>query len=167
MREIKKVGQIELSDTVVVSDPTYELGIWCQGIIKNVLQGVYNCYIEISDEKDWGLRCSRIFAINKEYELEESDYRFDTREQFEVGVDSAQAGIFDFEYYENNHCPKCSEEDECDWEDEIFEITTGSNKGGVIDGKGTVARSGFGDGSYDCYTAMRNGKIVGIELVFI
>ena len=163
MRKIKKIGQIELSDTVVVSDPTYELGIWCQGIIKNVLTGIYNCYIEISDENEWGLRCSGIFAINEDYELEESDYRFDTREEFEVGVDSAQAGIFDLDYYQKTHMPDSSEE----WDEEIFEITTNKNKGGIIDKKGFVARSGFGDGAYDCCTAIRDGKVVGIELVFI
>lgn len=164
---IKNLGKIQLKEKVMISDPTYEVGVWCQGVLENVLPGIYHCYLELSDEGEWGTRCSRLFIIEEDYELEESDYRFDAREQFEVGVDSAQAGIFDFKYYENNHCPKCSEKDECDWEDEIFEITTGSNKGGVIDEKGAVARSGFGDGSYDCYTAMRNGKIVGIELVFI
>ena len=160
---IKKIGQIELSDTVVVSDPTYELGIWCQGIIKNILPGVYNCYIEISDENDWGLRCSRIFVINKDYEFEESDYRFDTREEFKIGVDSGQAGIFDLKYYQDTHTPDSSTE----WDDEIFEITTSQNKGGVIDKKGFIARSGFGDGAYDCCTSIRDGKIIGIEIIFI
>lgn len=164
IREIKRIGQLELSDTAVVSDPTYKLGIWCQGIIKNILPGVYNCYIEVSDEGDWGWKCSRIFAINKDYELEESDYRFDTREEFEVGVDSAQAGIFDLKYYQETHTPDSSTEE---WDDEIFEITTSQNKGGIIDKKGFVARSGYGDGAYDCCTAIRDGKIVGIEIIFI
>ena len=162
-REIKEIGQIELSDTVVVSDPTYELGIWCQGIIKNVLPGKYNCYLEISDEGDWGLRCSRIFAINKDYELEEADYRFDVIEDIDVGVDSAQAGIFDLKYYQDTHTPDSSTE----WDEEIYKITTNKNKGGIIDKKGFVARTGFGDGSYECSTAMRRGHIVGIELIFI
>ena len=54
-----------------------------------------------------------------------------------------------------------------EWDEKIFEITTNKNQGGIIDKKGLVARSGYGDGAYDCCTAIRDGKIVGIELIFI
>lgn len=94
-------GTIKLGSKIMVSDPCYGLNTWCQGTINNVLPGIYNCFVEYSDEGDWGTRVSAIEVIHQSFERKEIEYL--DPEDFEVGVDSGQAGIFDYEYYEKFH----------------------------------------------------------------
>lgn len=46
---IKYLGKIKLNDTVMVSDPCYKVGVWCQGEINNILEGEYNVHISEDD----------------------------------------------------------------------------------------------------------------------
>ena len=93
-------GIITLGDKVMVSDPCYGLGTWCQGVLENVLPGQYDCNVEYSDEGDWGTRVSAIEVTHVDYDRCILDEEL---EKFEVGVDSGQAGIFDYEYYAKYH----------------------------------------------------------------
>ena len=93
-------GIITLGDKVMVSDPCYGLGTWCQGVLENVLPGQYDCNVEYSDEGDWGTRVSAIEVTHVNYDRCALDEEL---EKFEVGVDSGQAGIFDYEYYAKYH----------------------------------------------------------------
>lgn len=97
---VENRGTIDLGAKVMVSDPCYGLGTWCQGIIENVLPGRYNCFVEFVDEDDWGIRVSAIEVAHVDYNRNELP---EQREKFEVGVDSGQAGIFDYNYYTNRH----------------------------------------------------------------
>lgn len=90
---------IKLGNKVMVSDPCYGLGTWCQGVLENVLPGNYKCSVEYSDEGDWGERVAAIEVRHKDY----SDFIPMDMEEFEVGVDSGQAGIFDYDYYAKYH----------------------------------------------------------------
>ena len=91
-------GIIKLGEKVMVSDPCYGLGTWCQGIIENVLPGNYHCMVKYSDEGDWGIRVAAIEVIHQDARV----IRYEAQD-FEVGVDSGQAGIFDYEYYAKYH----------------------------------------------------------------
>ena len=102
---VENKGSIRLNSKVMVSDPCYGLNTWCQGIIEDVLPGTYDCFVEHSDERDWGIRVSAIEVRHAYYDEPRDFYP----EDFEVGVDSGQAGIFDYEYYEKYH----SDEKEC------------------------------------------------------
>ena len=93
-------GIITLNDKVMVSDPCYGLNTWCQGVLENVLPGQYDCNVEYSDEGDWGTRVSAIEVTHVDYDRCTLDEEL---EKFEVGVDSGQAGIFDYEYYAKYH----------------------------------------------------------------
>lgn len=93
-------GVITLGAKVMVSDPCYGLGTWCQGVLENVLPGQYDCIVEYSDEGDWGTRVSAIEATHVDYNI---FTLYEELEKFEVGVDSGQAGIFDYEYYAKYH----------------------------------------------------------------
>lgn len=93
-------GIITLGSKVMVSDPCYGLGTWCQGVLKNVLPGQYACKVEYSDEGDWGIRVSAIEVTHVDYK---GKFLALNLEDFEVGVDSGQAGIFDYEYYAKYH----------------------------------------------------------------
>lgn len=99
VKEISK-GFINLGEKVMVSDPCYEMGTWCQGVIDNVLKGNYKCTLETSDEGEWGRRVSALQVVHEDYVKKFLEY---SKENFEVGVDSGQAGIFDYEYYKKYH----------------------------------------------------------------
>lgn len=96
-------GTITLGSKVMVSDPCYKLGTWCQGVLENVLPGKYHCKVAFVDEGRWGTRVARIMVLHKNYlnktlRVEECD--------FEVGVDSGTAGIYDYDYYAKYHTDK-------------------------------------------------------------
>ena len=114
-------GTIKLGSKVMVSDPCYGLNTWCQGVLDNVLAGEYECVAEYSDERDWGERVSAIEATHKDYK---GKFMEMYPEEFEVGVDSGQAGIFDYDYYCKYHTDT-NERKEVDdnWYDRVDEIT--------------------------------------------
>ncbi len=96
----KKVGTITLSDKVRVTDPCYDIDTWCAGTLDNVLPGEFNCSYN-HDTKKWfnDKKYERVTAIevhHKDYpNIKATEYMKD----IDVGVDSGQAGIFDFEMF--------------------------------------------------------------------
>lgn len=156
---------IRLGNKVMVSDPCYGLGTWCQGVLKDVLPGNYNCKVEYSDEGMWGIRVAAIEVRHQDYD----NFIPMDMENFDVGVDSGQAGIFDYDYYAKYHdsCDVRPHVDD-DWYDRVGDITLSRDSAGTIDGFGFVSSSGFGDGGYGCWTAReKNGYIVAIRVEFI
>ena len=118
---IENKGTITLGEKVMVSDPCYGLGTWCQGVLENVLPGVYDCNVEHSDEGDWGVRVS---AIEVTHESCRGRFIALECEDFEVGVDSGQAGIFDYEYYAKYHMDATEREHvNDDWYDMVCDKT--------------------------------------------
>ena len=120
---IENKGIITLGEKVMVSDPCYGLGTWCQGVLENVLSGEYDCNVEYSDEDAWGIRVS---AIEVTHESCRGKFIALECEDFEVGVDSGQAGIFDYEYYAKYHMeaterPHVND----DWYDMVCDLTEG------------------------------------------
>lgn len=114
---MKKI--IRLGEKVMVSDPCYGLNTWCQGVLENVLPGKYNCEVEYKDEGDWGIRVSAIEVTHEDYAYE----MFESQD-FEVGVDSGQAGIFDYDYYCQYHTDiNDSEHVDDDWYDRVCDKT--------------------------------------------
>lgn len=158
---IKYLGKIKLNDTVMVSDPCYKVGVWCQGEINNVLEGEYNVYISEDDGRIKEL----IVSSDKYPEIE--DWEINIEQSFEVGVDSGSAGIFDYKYYYDTH-----EEDDIldEWYDDML---TGlfdnedSKNWLFFRNHGVITSSGYGDGIYHCYTAEHDNKVMAIKIVFI
>lgn len=124
MKEYRLIekGNIRLGDKVMISDPCYGLDTWCQGVLKNVLPGEYKCFVEYSDEGEWGTRVSAIEVRHQDYAERELDLI--DPEDFEVGVDSGQAGIFDYDYYIKYHTDS-KERDHVDdeWYDKVCDKT--------------------------------------------
>ena len=114
---MKKI--IKLGEKVMVSDPCYGLGTWCQGVLENVLPGNYECEVEYKDEGDWGIRVAAIEVVHEDCGV----YVFEPQD-FEVGVDSGQAGIFDYDYYCKYHtdCNNGEHVDD-DWYDRVCSLT--------------------------------------------
>lgn len=95
----KEDGTITLDEKVICTDPCYDIDVWCLIILDNVLSGNYKCFHQRELNED---RIATIKAVHEDY----LDYDPSEHVKGEVGVDSGQAGIFDFEYYkyqkENN-----------------------------------------------------------------
>jgi hypothetical protein len=99
------IGNFEIkSGKVMVSDPCYKRETWCQGILDNVVEGTWDAYVKKSDEKDWGIRVAELVAVKNEYTPD--SINFNQIANFQVGVDSGQAGIFDEKYYRDDKIKK-------------------------------------------------------------
>lgn len=160
---LKKIGQIELGPKVVVSDPCYSLGIWCMGILDDVKPGEYSCFINCIDT-DWGNRIKELFIIHRSSSV--CSGLINELMDFEVGVDSGTAGIFDYSYYE-----KTREDDEWFNEKVIGMYDDGKDMNlstNITDQRGVLCTSGYGDGGYDCFVHRNSvGQIDAIKVVFI
>lgn len=158
---IKYLGKIKLNDTVMVSDPCYKVGVWCQGEINNILEGEYNVFISEDDG-----RIKELIVSNDKYpEIE--DWEINMEQSFEVGVDSGNAGIFDYKYYCDTH-----EEDDIldEWYDNMHTklFDNGYSKNWLFfRNHGVITSSGYGDGVYHCYTAEHDNKVIAIKIIFI
>lgn len=156
--------QIKLNNTVVVSDPCYELNSCGQGVLKGVLLGFYNCEAKMVNDQFWGTRVASLEVCHECYA--HPNYQL---APFTVGVDSGQAGVFDYEYYEKYHVNTLENMTTNDqWYDDVCDITLAPQPYGTTEDKGFVSSSGFGDGVYPCYIAKNNnGEIIAIRIVFI
>jgi len=173
------------SGKMVLSDPCYTLGTWCQGVIDNVKNGTWVGILEQSDEGAWGTRNSVLISLNveafKKNPKLEDELRSYTSEReilpFDGGVDSGQFGHFDFANYRKddtaNDLPKAFEDDWVEsegdeWYRAICHITLEhEDRFGVIP-FGVVSSSGYGDGSYPTYGIKdENGEYVGFMTIFI
>ena len=169
--------KITLGNKVVVSDPCYTMPTWCQIVVNDVLPGEYLSSVEMVDLNEWGTRSNTMVAIHKDYlgaKLRFSEY------PGTVGVDSGQAGIFDFNSYRNdevaesittpesNFCLGDYSKDESGgekWYEKMCKFTLSEQSWGVYD-SGIVSSSGVGDGSYDLYVAKIDKKVVALAIDF-
>ena len=160
---INDMGVIKLGDKVIISDPSYDLDGLYQCVLYNVLFGSYRCFSEYKGRNIGGLYVKAIELHHEDY----SEYNLEPNE-FQITVDSGQAGVFDYEYFAKHHTHSDTEETDEEWSERVDEITNTRNGAGTTDDVGFVASSGYGDGIYTCYTARnKDGKIVAIRVVFI
>jgi hypothetical protein len=185
IEEVKIGNFIIESDSVIVSDPSYDMGTWCQGVILNIKPGKYNAFILKQDCGEWGNRVSALYVLHEKYVFDTSKIDMWNECPFEVGVDSGQAGIFDISFYLNDDLiqksdyssnPQYDGSQNYSWEDNEKEDnfyyaccshTLSLLQAGVL-AKGAVARSGFGDGDYRAFTKSEDdGKVFAIKIIFI
>lgn len=189
------LGIIELSDSVVVSDPCYHLGIWCSAILEKIVKpGKYHGFMNKADTS-WGRRVTDLWVVHEDYL---DIYPNDLDEKTDIGVDSGGAGIFDFDYYNKYHPVLDDDGPSSQWYDRQFDLRyyydingeeyikpkfkydpktdkeewvySGQERrdGISLDGKCVVSFSGYGDGGYNLYTTSdKDGKIIGIRIEFI
>jgi hypothetical protein len=164
--------KIKLGTKVTVSDPCYEIPTWCQAVINNVLPGDYICEVKMINDFP-GELCVYHPKSNMLWEL--TDY--------DIGVDSGQCGVFDFDSYRNDEIvpdmnnvenekgekwdyPNKEKGDK--WYEKICEYTlfTKDSHGGYS--SGYVSRSGYGDSNYGLsVTKNKESEVDGFKIQFI
>lgn len=187
------LGTIELNDSVYVSDPCYNVGIWCQSIISGLKPGKYVAYMNKADITNWGRRVTDLWIA---HENNIKCWPSKLIKNADIGVDSGAAGIYDKEYFERYHI---FEEDKYiddypesnDWYEKQFNLRyyydVNGNKieeklhpdgyfyneqeradGIVLDNKCAISFSGYGDGCYNIYAAYNSkNEVVGLRIKFI
>lgn len=170
-------GLIQLNNTVIVIDPCYAANIWCSKCL-NIQEGKYKCFFHIIDDEECERQVSLLFVIHDNYlnRIGFNDgFQFDPKKICKVsyhnviGVDSGQAGIFNYDYY-LAHQPDNSWEPDINgnksWYRKVCDITCSEELGGIIENNGVVSRSGDGDGPYTCATFydIKTEEIIGIVI---
>lgn len=110
------VGSVQLSNKVIVSDPCYDYSTWCQSILDNVLVGNYKCFVK-NVKTEWDDRIGELIIYHENY----SDYPMELI-SCDIGVDSGQAGFFDYEYFKG--IKDQDEEKREQWYQEVCKLTT-------------------------------------------
>ena len=163
--DITVLGDFEVtSPTMRASDPCYDRDVWCCGTFDNCKLGTWEAGVLMQDEGVWGTRVAVLAVRHKETGPDFTSIRDPktyinvgpwTEQTFEVGVDSGQAGLFDDAHYQDDTVFDGMEEPEHDfgdlWYNHACDITLSRMHAGVMP-FGAVSSSGFGDGSYVCYT---------------
>ena len=157
-KEIVNLGEISLSGKVRISDPCYDVDTWCAETIEDALPGTYDCFMELSDQGEWGIRVAQIRVCHKDYPGSDPNEIISS----DIGVDSGTCGIYDFDYFERTR-------DDRAWYERVTDATYKENKHGAVhDGKCIVTSSGYGDGCYNLFVDRNsNGLIVALSVEFI
>jgi hypothetical protein len=160
-----ELGTFEVkSGKLVVSDPCYERGTWCHGILEGVKNGKWVAGVSHSDERGWGIRNAELLVQHEEVKrLIDLRWREAT---FEVGVDSGQAGIFCDSVYPQSKCGEYG--DDSSFYGQCCNATLNTlHSADTVEG-GVVSSSGFGDGGYVCeYAKNKQNEIVAVKVTFI
>lgn len=173
---LTQIGSFEISGKMRVSDPCYKPDVWCCGTL-NTRPGIWRAAVMVMDDKmtdGWGDRVAVIAAKHEcctiPLDTETINNSTDGSEviapwkmaDFEVGVDSGQAGFYD----DNNFVERNGGEDD-DWYDEMCSISMSRARAGVFS-DGVVTRSGYGDGGYPCiYRTGSDGLVEFVYVIFI
>lgn len=153
-----RIGEFEVTgDALVISDPCYEPGTWCMGHILDAKPGIWEAFIGMYHDKDFGDRVAYLAAYHKDCPDKSALKRLPA--EFEVGVDSGQAGIFDRAHYQD---PSVIGDDSVfisddRWYDACCKQTCHTPRHAGVIPYGAVSQSGYGDGGYTCYYFANGG----------
>ncbi len=170
------------SSGIIISDPCYSKGEWCQATIPAV-NGKWYADVEKINEGFSKGRNAILIAYHAQSLLNNSKLREELRSRYNTnapmehvfGVDSGQLGYFDQDVYENESSvttPVWNEERYTEenkrWYGSCGYQTLENKQGwGVING-GVVSSSGWGDGSYATYGVKdADGNYIALMTVFI
>jgi hypothetical protein len=156
-KEIEYIGQFDVKSGVLrVSDPCYSKDTWCAGVIEDVKNGVWDAYIKKIDNRVGELII--YYSKSTQNDIKNANW---IEQSIDVGVDSGQCGIFDNSLYPDNKTGEYGDEDT--FYGKCCELT---NPCGTLD-FGVVSSSGYGDGSYTCYTIENEKGVFGVKIIFL
>lgn len=152
------VGNFITGDKLRVSDPCYTRDTWCCGVIDNAKPGEWETYIKVDQHNKRSGRVAELMVMHSSSKIKDPHW---VEQDFEIGVDSGQAGVFD----DNKYPDDVGEyDDDNSFYGKVCSLT--ENKAGVLD-FGAVSHSGWGDGSYSCYTLEQDNKVIAVKIIFI
>jgi hypothetical protein len=159
-----------LSGFVDVSDPCYDQGTSCRAAKIPTQNGTYIATVLKENYGEEGERCKVLEAT-----LEDNKGKW-VRTEYDIGVDSGQAGIFDSKYYGVDEIGRkwklantkqnrgiC---EDAHWYSMCCDITGADDGAGVVP-YGVVSSSGWGDGGYNLWVRMDEGLATGFRIIFI
>ena len=161
-----KLGSVNLNSNIFAGDPCYYEKDSIDVLVElTIREGVYDVFIAKHQGKN-----ASIIIKNADYNLCQSDFNV-----YECGnnipVDSGQAGFFNKDTFNTDDIVK--ELPKIDWSDNHTEfykamgyITINSEDEAGIYKSGAVSSTYDGDGSYDLFTAEKDGDIVGLAISF-
>ena len=176
------IGYFEVtSGKLVVTDPCYDRSTWCMGYLEKVKNGTWEAFAHYSDDRSWGDRVAKLVVFHKDHRYPKGFpqvLRDDEGKRVDIGVDSGQAGFFDDGVYpDGDRDDKGGEFGGKDkFYDDCCKATIGEDFGskggeypnhGIVQDRGVVSSSGYGDGSYECSYWVEDGLVVAAEIVFI
>jgi hypothetical protein len=167
------------SGEMVLSDPSYQIPTWNQGIVK-VANGLWETDIE---RNSFGDRIARLWAYNLDAAINDPKIIHRIEEgngspiPFSAEVDSGQFGFFDRVHYRNDESskelPKRDFGDDWDsqdgdsWYRACCELKHSEDSWGVLP-FGVVSKSGHGDGTYSVVGIKNsNSEYIAIGITFI
>lgn len=170
---MKYAAKIKLGSEIICIDPCYDDA--ALGVKLPVLPGNYYCYVSRdTDDRIASISVRHVHhadaVIDEEYSPSESDTRNYT------GVDSGQAGIIDFEAWQDNVEQPPNTSVKISWYRQACNHTLSRLQYGIMidDNRdwyeaahGFVSSAGYGDGYYQVYVAKNGSDIVGVRIVYI
>lgn len=154
------------SGKLCITDPCYLKGTWCAAWDLKAINGEWSCNAISEHCGTWGNRVAEIICLSNNF-FKPGDVALISWKKldFDIGVDSGQCGVFDYEKYPDI---KAKYDDEGGFYRKCCDITLGDKPYGPID-FGFVSSSGFGDGSYSAYGIYDTDKetLIGVRIVFI
>lgn len=179
-KEFRKVGTFDVTcGKLMVSDPCYDRGTWCQGVLENVQNGQWQASVLRLGNREtsgWGNRVGELLAerVSESFDRSDGGHWEGERQKFDAGVDSGQMSIVDLVFYPDDPgdyhdedsfyrkvCNLHGEEGPNRPDSGIIMSVTGA-------AIGVMSQSGYGDGGYVCYVRRnKGGEITGVRVVFI
>lgn len=171
-RDFTDIGTFTLESGVMrISDPCYKKDVWCTGIIPNCRTGRWEAVTAYYNDGLFGRRVSMLAA-----RAVDSSASFDLLDElgdlavgdFDVGVDSGQAGMYDDATYGLDSIAESlptppdkiyGTEPGSLWYSCCCEATDTEIRADVLP-NGVVSRSGFGDGGYTAFYHIGQDKKV-------
>lgn len=150
------------SGKIQVTDPCYSIGTWCSFTIPNAKNGEYISSVKRINDGVWGNRIAELNIIHKDFKNKKRKLKYRWIDA-SIGVDSGQAGFFDFQEYHN---VKINEQLDNEFYNKVCNLTCEADNNGTLD-FGVVSSSGHGDGSYALWVAHINDEVVAAKIVFI
>ena len=145
-----------------ISDPCNDYDSVGAAKIVNALPGKYLAKLTLYYLKNWGVRVAKLSIWHEEHKNVSPNICTDCV----ITVDSGQAGFFDDDYYKENQGGDFG--DTTTLFGLACSLTLSKNRGGIVNNRGVVSETGFGDGSYSLYVGKNNeGKIVSASIIFI
>jgi len=177
--EIERVGKFKVvSGEIIVSDPCYdkpeEMNIKNLSGRLKAKNGEWRAKVVTSDEGDWGQRVAYLICNHIDHPIKHDSQGL-VGVDFEVAVDSGQAGVFDSSNFKDDASVgglKRYYKEDAICEDEPWysiccdRTLNDDGPGAGVIPHGAVSSTGYGDGGYECLVKKDGDEVVGVVINF-